>query len=212
MQPHVERPLRSDAERNRRRILEVAEDVFSRQGLDAPMEDIAAEVGVGVGTIYRRFGSKAALVSELYEQRLDDYLGFFSHYADQPTAWAGLCEVMRFSVRAQAENRALQQVLFTNVDTAAALLRARVEPVLADLVERAKAEGALRPDFAATDIPILTQTVSALAHRLPGNGVELAERHLELLLKGLRATPDEHPVPPPLGDEYFADWLLAMAR
>ena len=59
------RPLRSDAERNRRRILHAALDVVSAQGEDASMEEIAARAGVGVGTLYRRFPTKADLLGAL---------------------------------------------------------------------------------------------------------------------------------------------------
>ncbi|MFI5068732.1 MAG: helix-turn-helix domain-containing protein, partial [Streptosporangiales bacterium] len=60
------RPLRSDAERNRRRILRAAAEVFTERGLDATLDDVARHAGVGVGTVYRRFPDKDALVEELF--------------------------------------------------------------------------------------------------------------------------------------------------
>ena len=207
----VAKPLRADATRNRRSILEAAETVFATQGLGASMDDVAAAVGLGVGTIYRRFGSKAALIDALFDQWLEQFEELIRDGARRPTAWEGLCEVMRSFVSIQARNRAVQQLFFTSADDAARQLRQRVEPLLTDLVERAKAEGALRADFAATDVPILTNSISKLAHAASPHGPELARRHLELLLKGLAATPDLAPVPPPLSDDDYGDWIRASA-
>jgi AcrR family transcriptional regulator len=207
----IAKPLRADATRNRLSILEAADTVFATQGLGASMDDVAAAVGLGVGTIYRRFGSKAALIDALFDQRLEQFEALIRDGARRPTAWEGLCEVMRSFVSIQARNRAVQQLFFTSADDAARLLRERVEPLLTDLVERAKAEGSLRPDFAATDVPILANSISRLAHAASPHGPELARRHLELLLKGLTATPDTAPVPPPLSDDDFGDWIRASA-
>ncbi|MFI5062265.1 MAG: TetR/AcrR family transcriptional regulator [Actinomycetales bacterium] len=207
----VAKPLRADATRNRLSILEAADTVFAAQGLGASMDDVAAAVGLGVGTIYRRFGSKAALIDALFDQRLEQFEALIRDGALRPTAWEGLCEVMRSFVSIQARNRAVQQLFFTSADDAARLLRNRIEPLLTDLVERAKAEGRLRADFAATDVPILANSISRLAHAASPHGPELARRHLELLLKGLAATPDTVPVPPPLSDDDFGDWIRASA-
>lgn len=201
------KPLRSDAQRNRTRILDAADGVFAVRGLDASIDDIAAAVGVGVGTIYRHFGSKAGLVISLFEHRLGTFIEIVTERSAQPTAWEGLCEVMRFFVDSQSQNRAITEMLYEGADTTARHLRERVEPVLTDLVNRAKAEGALRADFAATDVPILTHSVSTVARLQPGRGQELARRHLELLLKGLGPTADPGEVPPALPDDEFADWL-----
>ena len=209
--PSTAKPTRADATRNRASILAAAELVFATRGLGASMDDVAATVGLGVGTIYRRFGSKAALIDALFDQRLEQFEELIRDGARRPTAWEGLCEVMRSFVTIQARNRAVQQLFFTSADDAARQLRERVEPLLTDLVERAKAEGALRADFAATDIPILANSISRLAHAASPHGPELARRHLELLLKGLAATPDLAPVPPPLSDDDFADWIRASA-
>ena len=62
-----ERPLRRDAERNRRRILEAATTVFARCGLSATMDEVAREAAVGVGTVYRRFPTREALVEALFD-------------------------------------------------------------------------------------------------------------------------------------------------
>src|SRR5215472_15564132 len=65
------RPLRKDAERNRVRILAAAAEVFTERGLHASLDDVADRAGVGVGTVYRRFPDKEALVEALFTERLD---------------------------------------------------------------------------------------------------------------------------------------------
>ncbi|PWB96163.1 TetR family transcriptional regulator [Salinibacterium hongtaonis] len=201
------KPLRSDALRNRLRILESAEEVFADRGLDASVDDIALAVGVGVGTIYRHFGSKAGLINSIFEHRIGTIIEIVTERSSRPTAWEGLCEVMRFFVDAQSQNRAVSEMIYERADTTGRHLRERVEPLLADLVEKAKAEGSLREDFTATDVPVLTHSVSDVARLQPGRGRDLARRHLELLLKGLGPTPDPHLVPSPLPDDEFVDWL-----
>ena len=66
------RPLRSDAERNRRRILSAAATVFAERGLGATMDEIADQAKVGVGTVYRRFPEKQLLIDALFEERIED--------------------------------------------------------------------------------------------------------------------------------------------
>ena len=65
-----ERPLRADAERNRRRILVAAGEVFAVRGLDAGLDEIARHAGVGVGTVYRRFPDKHMLIEALFDDRI----------------------------------------------------------------------------------------------------------------------------------------------
>src|SRR4051794_18831071 len=70
--PTTERPLRRDAERNRQRILAAAAEVFAERGLGATLDDIARHAGVGVGTVYRRFPDKDALIDALFLERMGE--------------------------------------------------------------------------------------------------------------------------------------------
>ena len=68
----TDRPLRADAERNRRRILDAAAELFAERGLHVSLDEVAERAGVGVGTVYRRFADREALVDALLQTRVDE--------------------------------------------------------------------------------------------------------------------------------------------
>src|ERR1700744_5003755 len=78
------RPLRADAERNRAKILEAAADVFADAGLDATLHDVAARAGVGVGTVYRRFPHKEALLGALFDDKLREVIDVVERAGAEP--------------------------------------------------------------------------------------------------------------------------------
>src|SRR5688572_30208687 len=90
-QPHENRPLRADAERNRQRIIEAARLVFAERGLDAPMDAIAERAGVGQATLYRRFPQREDLVVACFAPRLDEYADAVEEALREPDAWQGFC-------------------------------------------------------------------------------------------------------------------------
>ncbi len=71
-EPHqgAEKPLRADAQRNRERLIAAGREVFAERGFDASLDDVADHAGVGVGTAYRRFPNKEALIDEIFEERM----------------------------------------------------------------------------------------------------------------------------------------------
>src|SRR5690349_24529453 len=83
------RPLRADAERNRARILAAAAEVFADRGLDASLDDIAAAAGVGVGTVYRRFPDKDALIDALFEVKIDRARALATEALEFEDPWEG---------------------------------------------------------------------------------------------------------------------------
>ena len=207
----TDRRLRKDAQRNRDGIFESAERVFARAGLDATVEEIAADAGVGVGTVYRRFGSKAGLIDALFADRMAEVGSLIRECAAAPSGREALESVLRVFVELQTRSRAIQQLMFTDVEHQAARLRSEVEPLLTAIVQRARSEGAVRADFAATDIPLLTRAASLVAEGMPDGGRELSHRFLELMIKGIADTPDGVAVPQPLPDSRFPEWLAAIS-
>src|SRR6478735_9761359 len=146
--PSADRPLRADAERNRERILTAAREAFAEDGLDVGLHEIARRAGVGVGTVYRRFPDKETLIEALFEDRIDDV----THIAERALAdgdgWRGLRTFLEETCRMQAADRGLHELVFAGSagPRCAAGARERIQPLVAQLVARAKAEGTLRPD------------------------------------------------------------------
>src|SRR5438270_2551864 len=86
----VERPLRKDAERNRRRILDAAAELFTERGLGVTLNDIAHHADVGVGTVYRRFPNKELLIDALFEDRLAEFAKLAEDALTDSDPWHGL--------------------------------------------------------------------------------------------------------------------------
>jgi AcrR family transcriptional regulator len=185
----AERPLRKDAERNRERLLTAASEVFAQRGLDVTMHDIAAHAGVGVGTAYRRFANKQEVIEALFEQRLDKVAALADEALDDPNAWRGLCGYLERVLRLQSQDRGLTDIV-NNPDLGqdrADEARDRIGPRLQALVDRARQQGHLRPDFDATDIVLIQFALGALMDRTRTVEPDLYRRYLTMFLDGIRA-------------------------
>ena len=205
-EPAETRPLRKDAERNRLRILRAAAEVFTEDGLRATLDDVAARAGVGVGTVYRRFPDKEALVEVLFTERLDTLAGFGKEALAEPDPWTGLVSFLERAATMLAGDRGLRQILMfashgrDRVDQA----RGRMLPVVSALVERAQVAGAVRADLRPTDIPVIEFMVGATAEYALAVRPDIWRRYLALVIDALR--PDragitELPVPALTPDE-----------
>ena len=202
-------PLRADARRNRDQILVAARDVFADNGPGAPLEEIARRAGVGIGTLYRRFPDRQALLRAVALDVLSR-IGQEARQAlaEEPDAFHALARYMHRALDLRIS--AAMPALVTQVDMDAEVLAARrasIEPI-ERIVEAARAAGSLRPDVSAGDIGML---LVRLARPLPGPfppgvNAELAHRHLGLLLDGLRAGSAALP-----GPSLSLDDLAAMA-
>src|SRR4051794_41954669 len=88
--PRTEPRLRKDAERNRQRILDAAQELFAERGQAVTLNEIARHAGVGVGTVYRRFPDKDELIEGLFEQRIDRLAEILDRAPPNPDPGAGL--------------------------------------------------------------------------------------------------------------------------
>ena len=180
--------LRADARRNRERILAAAGEQFAEHGLDVHMEQIARAAGVGVGTVYRHFPAKEDLLQALADERFARLAERARAALDDPDPWNGFCDLMRESARGTAEDRALSEAM----DQLPGLCAAAAEKVgllelSRELIERAKASGAMRADFTAEDVPSLMRGLArATAPHGGGPPAMSWERYLEIMLAGLR--------------------------
>lgn len=187
------RPLRRDAARNRELILEMAAKVFAEQGLDASYEEIARRAGTGVGTVYRRFPERNALIEALFESRIQEILAIAEQASQEPNAWDALVMFLERTVERQAVDRGLQEIMNGMLDTDEyrVIGRERLGSILDDMVVRAQASGALRPDVVASDIGVQLMLVSTLTTT---QRPDLWRRYLALAVDGLRARPDLAPL------------------
>jgi AcrR family transcriptional regulator len=202
------RRLRADAERNRERILEAAAEVFASQGLDATLHDVANRAGVGVGTVYRRFPDKAALIEALFEDKLKQLIDVAELGLAQPDPWQGLVGFLRSVGGMQSSNRGLQEVLNGSVYMQQGVTAARNEllPLMGALLERAQADGSVRADVRQADVPIILLMLSSLALYTADARADVWERYLELILAGLRPQPEQQPLSvPALSDDELLD-------
>jgi AcrR family transcriptional regulator len=190
----VTRPLRRDAELNLERILTAAEQVFAQLGYEASMEQVASAAGVGVGTLYRRFPNKESLVVAIVDMAGERSHKLIKEVQAECPASDGLFEFMRRCLKTPSNLRALvsrsPQVAETHRTNVAL-----VAPSVERLIGRARAAGTVRAGVTFSDIAVILMSVRSVADWCGGGvvGARQAERHLQLLIDGLR--PTDHGLP-----------------
>ncbi|MFI5908945.1 TetR/AcrR family transcriptional regulator [Dactylosporangium sp. NPDC051541] len=192
------RSLRRDAEANRQRLLDAASELFAERGLDVTLNDIAHHAGVGVGTAYRRFPNKEAVIDAVFEQRLEAVEAAAHEALQVPDAWQGLAQYLQRTLRLQLADRGLDQILNDRTlgDVRINDVRVRIAPLVVALVDRAKEHGAVRRDFAPTDVAFIQTAMSAVMERTRDLAPTLYERYLTMMLDGVRGDrPDPTPLP-----------------
>ena len=184
-----ERPQRADARRNRARVLEAARRCFADAGLDAQVFDIARAAGVGVGTVYRHFPTKEALVEAIAEDHFDRLAASARDALGDPDPWTGFSRFLRDSAQRQAGDRALAEVMAAEPEVMcdAASRRPDLHEALAELVRRAQDAGRLRPDLVPADVPMLICGIGRATLAGSQGPTMSPRRYLEIVLDGLRA-------------------------
>lgn len=184
--PHPAPSLRADAERNRQKILEVAARVFAERGIDATLNDIAHAAGVGVGTVYRKFSDKNALIQELIDEKLNGVLARVDAASAHESGGAALREGMREAAAMRARDRGLFGILFSAGRPTDARDHGvnRLLHAWDDVIARAQAEGAVRPGFSSADIDYFMLMIGAVADATHDIEPLAWERCVEVLLDG----------------------------
>jgi AcrR family transcriptional regulator len=189
MHPIAEKPLRADARRNREKVLKAARAVFAEQGRDAQIDDVARRADVGVGTVYRHFPTKDALLQALSDETFECIAAYARDALAREDAWEALIDVMWFGAQRTAGDRGFAEILAASSNgTPPRRCPGEMDLNVAasELMERAKAEGRMRPDVMIEDIGLLMCGVgnaSGMYHPLP----DAWRRHLGIVLDGLRA-------------------------
>lgn len=190
----ADRPLRADAARNRELILQTAAEVFAEQGLEAGYDEIARRAGIGVGTVYRRFPERSALVQALFESRIEEIVAVAEQAVTFADAWEGLVFFLEGALERQVVDRGLKEVLVGTLpdDAHMTVGRERLGPLIDSLVQRAQADGTLRAGVEATDLGVQLMLMSSMT---TPEQPDLWRRYLALMLDGLRARPGCSPLP-----------------
>jgi AcrR family transcriptional regulator len=185
-----ERPLRADARRNRDRLLEVAVRAFSQDGPDVTLEGIAREAGVGIGTLYRHFPTREALVEAAYRNELarlcDAVPGLLAAQPGDAALRAWMDLFVDYITTKRGMYGALSAVVASGRNPFAES-RDRLLGAVRTLVEAAEADGTLRPGVDPGDVLAGLSGVT-LAAGQPEQRAQ-AGRLLDLLMDGLRYRP-----------------------
>lgn len=193
------RPRRSDATRNHAVIVAAARDALAEHGADVRVEEIARRAGLGIGTLYRHFPDKDALVDAVLDDAFVELVELAERALHEDDAWVGFAGFVEAAVARYTTNRGLKDIVAGHARgrERAAAMRRRLRPLVRQLVERAQAEGSLRSDVAPEDVPVLFWACDRVIEATGDVAPDAWRRLLALLLDGLRAHPSAPlPVPP----------------
>ena len=182
------RAMRADARRNHERLLTEARSAFATHGTDASLEDVARRAGVGIGTLYRHFPNRHALLSAVFEEAVGDLLTRSHELLGSPEPCKALVTWLREIVTHAGEYRGLAHALMsaTSDDTSAlARCSGPIREAGAALLARAQEAGTVRAEVAIGDLLQLTHAIALAAEESPADP-ELPDRLLTLTLRGLK--------------------------
>lgn len=182
------RAPRRDAEQNRIRLIQAAARVFGEHGTDASVDMVAAQAGLGLATLYRRFASKDALIAELIH-------GLLHHMVETARTETGTPEGLGFErwlaeyARVQAINRGSLGRLWTQTPETTPQ-KTELFTLLEALLTDAKAHRRIRRDAHVNDVRLIIYALRGIAESTPYDEDGAWQRHLSVVLCGLRPTDD----------------------
>jgi AcrR family transcriptional regulator len=188
----AQRPMRADARRNCERLLTAAAAAFADRGSDdVSLEEIARRAGVGIGTLYRHFPSRQALLEQVYRDQVEILSAHSDQLMDTPSSAVALVEWLRalaaFGLTKRSMNQTLLEALGKESElfsSCGALLRAATT----QLVERAQQAGVVRPDIRPTDVLRLVHALIVAADAAPGDAGQ-SDRMLSIVMAGILIEP-----------------------
>lgn len=184
--------LRRDAAANRERLIVAAIDVFNEEGIDAGVEQIAQRAGVGVGTLYRRFPTKDALIAYLVDDLLSEMIAISDHAQGVPGGH-GLEQYVRALGDQLSRHRGCLPRLWGGGDIRRIQqLRARQRALLV----QAQQAGVIRADIGATDLTVLLWSLRGIVESSGPAAQQACRRHLDIAFAGLRPDAAKLPNPP----------------
>ena len=183
----VQRKPRTDALRNRARILEVAKGAFTRHGADARLDDIAKQAGVGAGTLYRHFPTRDALIEAVYRSEVEKLAAAADEFASRMPPIEALRAWLLLFVDYVAAKHIIAPALNSVAGGPTRLYegsRSLVQGAIEELVKRARKSGQVRRDVDASDL--LRAVIGVSYVRSGGDWQQSAKRLVEILIAGSR--------------------------
>jgi AcrR family transcriptional regulator len=187
------KPLRADAARNRRRVLDAATRVFAEQGPTATLNDVAGAAGVGVGTIYRAFHDKEALLDALLDDKLDTVMEVVRSATSMLEPGLAFRSYLFGMIAVHAADRSLATVLFAP-DRRGRFpneVARELEESADRLIEAAILAGELRDGFTRQDTTVLAVMVGGIATVTRDQDSALWRRYAQIVVDG--TSPSAHP-------------------
>ncbi|MFD5896676.1 TetR/AcrR family transcriptional regulator [Streptomyces sp. NPDC060366] len=192
--PHT---LRSDALDNHERILDAARALFSADGLDVPMREIARRAGVGPATLYRHFPTKQVLATEAFADQLRACRTIVDDGCADPDPWRGLCLVIEKICELHARDRGFSEAFMSTFPGAPDVAgREYTVKTVAGLAQRAKEAGHLRSDFVLDDLILILMANKGIHTRSTDTQVMASRRFAGLAIQAFEASPQHAPLPP----------------
>ena len=200
------RRLRADAQRNRRRLIEAATELFSERGLEVGDADIAARAEVGRGTLFRNFPSKEHLIAAIVVERMHESIERARTALESGDPVTALFELIESAAQRSLTDRALFDALsdtwLANPEIRGA--HGEMLKVLEELVARAQETGAVRDDISAIDIVMLVKGVCEAARHFQHLDPEITGRQLDLVCAAISTNPADRPLrgTPPTAEDF----------
>jgi AcrR family transcriptional regulator len=182
------RPLRQDAARNRERLIVAAREVFGRKGLDAPLDEIAREAGVAIGTLYNRFPSRGELVDAALGPLAERALELTARAAADEDPWRAFTSFLEDTCALFAQYPGYADVYRARIPGTPVIAAAqqRLWELKKDIMARAQRAGVLRADVVMSDIVLLSWGIAGTMDATRDVAPDAWRRQLALLLDGLR--------------------------
>lgn len=188
--------VRRDAEENRHKVLAAAHELMTEHGLGVSHDQIAREAGVAVGTVYRRFPDKGALVSALFADQVERVVILAEEASEIDDPWQAIAGFLTDTLAVQEHSRGLRELILgspTGRDLASHA-RSRIAPVVEKLVRRGHAAGVLRADVTEQDLTLIPIMIGPVIHAARRLDPTLWRRSLAIVLDGIHIG-TSHPLP-----------------
>lgn len=190
------RPLRADAERNRRRLLDAATEIFCERGLDVGVGEIAERAGVGRGTLFRNFPSKEHLIAAIVVERMRESVARGRAALEAPDPGEALFRAIDQAVGTTQTDHALFDGLddewLANDEIRAA--HTELMTVVDSLVRRAQEAGAVRPDVTAVDVMMMVKGVCEACRTFHHVDPAITARQLDLVRAAISTPGPQRPL------------------